>query len=170
MGERIRCIAYYKFFEGIAIFAGALFGGFLINILPAWVFISSIPFVFLISGVLRLIASLILLPTLKEARLIELDVGHSFFKRYLTIRPSEGLIFEVIGKYRKHEEEKQQKKEQLKTEKQKTISKKEVEVHKKRLLKFIDKDISPKKEQHDITNMHEIEHITEEIEKGKVRK
>ena len=58
----------------------------------------------------------------------------------------------------------------MKTEKQKTISKKEVEVHKKRLLKFIDKDISPKKEQHDITNMHEIEHITEEIEKGKVRK
>ena len=108
--NRVRCIAYYKFFEGIAIFAGALLGGFLINHIPAWIFISSIPFVFLISGVLRLTASLILLPTLKEARLIELDVGHSFFKRYLTIRPSEGLIFEVIGKYRKHEEEKQQKK------------------------------------------------------------
>ena len=166
--NRIRCIAYYKFFEGIAIFAGALFGGFLINILPAWVFISSIPFVFLISGVLRLIASLILLPTLKEARLIELDVGHSFFKRYLTIRPSEGLIFEVIGKYHKHEEEKQQKREQ-KPIKQKTSSK-ENEIYNKKLLKFIDKNISPKREYHEITGMHEIEHITEEIEKGKVRK
>jgi len=166
--NRVRCIAYYKFFEGMAIFAGALFGGFLISILPAWIFISSIPFVFLISGVLRLVTSLLLLPTLKEARLIELGIGHSFFKKYLTIRPSEGLVFEVIGKYRKHEEEKRQKREQ-KPIKQKTSSK-ENEIYNKKLLKFIDKNISPKREYHEITDMHEIEHITEEIEKGKARK
>ena len=162
--NRVRCIAYYKFFESIAIFLGAAFGGFLINILPAWIFISSILFVFLISGILRLFASLLLLPTLKEARLIELGIGHTFFKRYLTIRPSEGLVFEVIGKYHRPTEEKQQK--ELKVEKQK-IMPKEAETHNKRLLKFIDKSISPKKKQHDITDMHEIEHITEEIEKGK---
>ena len=40
----------------------------------------------------------------------------------------------------------------------------------KRLLKFIEKSISPKKEQHDLTGMHDIEHITEDIEKGKVKK
>ena len=38
--NRVRCIAYYKFFEGIAIFFGALLGGFLINKIPAWIFIS----------------------------------------------------------------------------------------------------------------------------------
>lgn len=32
---------------------------------------------------------------------------------------------------------------------------------------YIDKNISQKKEEHDITDMHEIEHITGEIEKGK---
>ena len=166
--NRVRCIAYYKFFESLAIFAGALAGGFLIGKLPAWIFISSIPLVFLISGILRLVISLLMLPSLKEARLIEMGIGHTFFKRYLTIRPSEGLIFEVIGKYHRHEEEKQQK-QQLKSE-PKTISKKDEETHKKRLLKFIDKGILPKKEQHDPTSMHEIEHITEEIEKGKREK
>ncbi|KKU47141.1 MAG: hypothetical protein UX68_C0046G0005 [Parcubacteria group bacterium GW2011_GWA2_46_9] len=35
--NRVRCIAYYKFFESIAIFAGALFGGFLISVgLSSW--------------------------------------------------------------------------------------------------------------------------------------
>jgi len=154
--NRIRCIAYYKFFEGIAIFAGALLGGFLISHIPAWIVISSITLVFLVSGILRLIASLALLPTLHEARLIELGIGHSFFKRHLTIRPSEGLVFEIIGKYQK-------------PAKQKTSSK-EKEAYNKKLVKFIDKSISPKKEEHDITNMHEIGHITEEIEKGKARK
>ena len=152
----------------MAIFAGALLGGFLIDKLPVWIFVSSILFVFLISGILRLLISFIMLPTLKEARLIELGIGHSFFKRYLTIRPSEGIVFEVIGKYHRPTEEKQQKKESKAT-KQKLIPK-ESDAYKKRLLKFIDKSISPKKEQHDITNMHEIEHITEEIEKGKRRK
>lgn len=169
--NRVRCIAYYKFFEGIAVFAGALLGGFLINHLPALIFASNILLVFLISGILRVIASFALLPTLHEARLIELDIGHSFFKKYLTIRPSEGLVFEVIGKYRKLKEKIQQTKDTLKmTKKQKSTDKKEGEKYAKKLLKFMDKSISPKKEQHDITDMHEIEHITEEIEKGKVRK
>ena len=168
--NRVRCIAYHKFFESLAIFAGAAFGGLLVNVLPAWIFISSIPFVFLISGVLRLLVSLLMLPTMKEARLIELGIGHSFFKRYLTIRPSEGLVFEVIGKYHKHEEEKHQQKQQSRETALKKPPKKDERVYTKKLLKFIDKDISPKKEKHDITDMHEIEHITEEIEKGKVKK
>jgi len=37
-------------------------------------------------------------------------------------------------------------------------------------LKYIDKNISPNKEQHGLDNMHDIEHLTEEIEKGKGRK
>ena len=167
--NRVRCIAYYKFFEGIAVFLGALLGGFLISNIPAWIFISSIPLIFLISGILRLLISVVLLPTLKEARLIELGIGHSFFKKYLTIRPSEGLVFEVIGKYHKPTEDKHYEKQKIKMEKQKP-SQKESEVYKSRLLKYIDKNISPKKEQHDITNMHEIEHIAEEIEKGEGKK
>ena len=167
--NRVRCIAYYKFFEGIAIFFGVVIGGFLINSLPPWIFASSIPIVFLISGILRLIISVIHLPKLNEARLIELDIGHTFFKRFLTIRPSEGFVFEIIGKYHEPTEKKQQKKES-EIKKQKTFEKKDKYDYGKKLLKYIDKDISPKKEQHDLTNVHDIEHITEEIEKGKKMK
>ena len=44
------------------------------------------------------------------------------------------------------------------------------DIYKKKLLKYIDKNISPEKEQHEILDMHDIENITEEIEKGKIRK
>ena len=165
--NRVRCITYCKFFEGIAVFAGALFGGFIINRIPTLIFISSIPIVFLISGILRLAISILLLPTLKEARLIEMEVGNTFFKKYLAIRPNEGLVFEVIGKYHKPSEEKYLEKQKTKTEKRKTIDRKETELYKTKLLRFIDKNISPKKEYHDSMDMHEVEKITEEIEKGK---
>ena len=163
--NRVRCIAYYKFFEGIAAFLGAALGGFLVAYLPAWIFVSSIPIVFIISGIFRIAVSLTQLQKLKEARLIELGLGHSFFKRFLMIRPSEGFVFDVIGKYHKHDEEKRRKVSQPKAEKQKPAPKKED--YNRRLMKFIDKNISPKKERHELTDMHEIEHITEEIEKGK---
>jgi len=169
--NRVRCIAYYKFFESIAMFAGALLGGFLIGKIPAWIFLSSIPFVFLISGVLRLVISLVYLPTLKEVRLIELGIGHSFFKRYLTIRPSEGLVFEVIGKYHQVKEKMQEMHRYINdAAKSKLISQKEAKFYMSKLLRFIDKDISHKKEQHETANMHEIERITEEIERGKMKR
>ncbi len=169
--NRVRCMAYHKFFEGIAICIGALLGGYLISIVPIWIFISSIPMVFLISGIVRLLISLSMLPKLKEARLIEVDIGHSFFKRFLAIRPSEGLVFEVIGKYHKVKEKMQEVHNYIKdAAKIKSIDKKEADVYTKRLLKFIDKDISPKREKHELTDMHEIAHLTEEIEKGKMKK
>lgn len=168
--NRVRCIAYYKFFESISIFTGAALGGFLISHMPSWIFASTILLVFFISGVLRLLVSLILLPTLKEARLIEMGIGHSFFKRYLTIRPSEGLVFEVIGKYHRVREKIEEVKELIKKTEPKFADKKASQDYNKKLLKFIEKSISPKKEQHDISNIHDIEYITEEIEKGKMRK
>ena len=164
--NRIRCISYYKFFEGIAIFAGAALGGFFANHLPSAIFLSGILLIFLISGVLRLIVSITLLPRLKEARLIEFGIGHSFFKKFLTIRPSEGFVFEVIGKYGKKEEISQEKKPPVQI-RQKRQESKDKEIYKKKLMKYIEKGILPKKEGHEMEDMHEIEHITEEIEKGR---
>ncbi len=166
--NRVRCTSYFKLFEGVAVCAGALLGGFLISAVPAWVFISGIPLVFLVSGVLRLIISAAVLPTLREARLIELGIGHSLFKRYISIRPSEGLVFEVIGKEHLHEEEKHIKK--MRPKDSFFPDKKESEAYAKRMVNLIDKNISPKKEVREAMNMHEIEHITEEIERGKIKK
>ena len=168
--NRIRCIAYFKFFESISIFLGALLGGYIVDKLPAWIFLSGIPFLFLVSGVLRFAASLSMLPMLKETRLIELDIGHTLFKRYITIRPSEGFVYEVIGKYNKLKDKVQQVKDRIAEKKKKIFDKKELQAHNKRLLKFMDSNLPRYKEKHDITDMHEIEHITEEIEKGKINR
>ena len=169
--NRIRCIAYHKFFESIAIFLGAAFGGLLISHLPIIFFSTTILLVFLVSGILRLAVSIILLPTLKEARLIEMDIGHSFFKRYITIRPSEGIVFEVIGKYHKVKEKLQEVQDYIKSSAKSGFSNaKEAQAYTKRLLKFIDKNIIPKREQHEIANMKDIANITEQIEKGKTKK
>ena len=75
----------------------------------------------------------------------------------------------MIGKYNKIKERVREAGTYLKFDKQKLIEGNDKEYGRK-LMKFMDKNRSSKKEQHDITDMHEIEHITEEIEKGKGRK
>lgn len=99
--NRVKCISYYNFLTGAAVFLGITVGGFLVDLLPRLMFVSSIPLVFIISGIGRLGMALLFIPKLKEVRLIEVDFGHTFFKRFITIKPSEGMIYEVIGKYKK---------------------------------------------------------------------
>ena len=165
--NRVRCISYYKFFEGMAIFMGAALGGALIDHTPKWLIVSGFFFLFLLSAVLRLLISILMLPALKEARLIELGIGHSFFKKYLTIRPSEGIVFEVIGRYHGHEEPVKKTRPSEGELFSDNSGKKESEAYKKKLLKFIGKNISSRKEKSEMGSMHDIEHITEEIEKGR---
>ncbi len=67
-GKRIRCLSYFSFINGIALFLGALIGGFLVE--------HSLPFhgsailtVFLISGALRFLSHFILSRKFREVRL-----------------------------------------------------------------------------------------------------
>ncbi|MBI2130265.1 MFS transporter [Candidatus Woesearchaeota archaeon] len=169
--NRVRCISYFRFFESIAIFFGALLGGFLIHWLPSWVFLSSIPLLFLISGVLRLLSSLLMLPSLKEVRFIEMEIGHSFFKKYITIRPTEGLVFEVIGKYHAVQDTtlKHAKKFIGRAKKGLEIGGEEAKAYKKKLMDFIDKGMPHGIEKKRESEMEKIGHITEEIEMGKLK-
>jgi MFS family permease len=67
-GKRIRCLSYFAFISGIAIFLGALAGGFLVeHVSPLRG--STILTVFLISGVLRLLSHFILSGKFREVRL-----------------------------------------------------------------------------------------------------
>ena len=169
--NRIRCVSYFKFFDSMATVAGAFLGGLLLPHLPSWVFISSIPILFLISGVFRLITSLSLLPTLKEARFIEMEVGHSFFKKYLEIRPTEGLVFEVIGRYPVVQKTVKQAKKMLnKAKKGLEIGEQEAKAYKKKLMDFIDKNMPHGIEEKHETEVDRIQHITEDIERGKMGK
>ena len=67
-GKRIRCLSYFAFINGIAIFLGALAGGFLVEHVPTMRG-SAILTVFLISGILRFLSHFILSRKFKEVRL-----------------------------------------------------------------------------------------------------
>ncbi|MFA7255330.1 MAG: MFS transporter [Candidatus Omnitrophota bacterium] len=68
-GKRIRCLSYFAFINGIAIFLGAAAGGFLVERLPSFRG-SAILTVFLISGALRLLSHFILSKKFREVRLV----------------------------------------------------------------------------------------------------
>lgn len=66
--KRMRCIAYFNMFTGVALCIGSLLGGFLLRYLPV-IFKYKILTLFLISAALRLIVSFLLIPLkLKEVR------------------------------------------------------------------------------------------------------
>ena len=58
--DRVKNISYYNFLVGIGVFLGAFLGGLLIKIYPIWI-TSAIPFILLTSGVLRMLATLLLI-------------------------------------------------------------------------------------------------------------
>jgi MFS family permease len=60
-------IAFYNFILGISILMGGLTGGFIITYIPIN-FMNKYHFIFLISGVLRIIIVIIMLPMIKEVR------------------------------------------------------------------------------------------------------
>ncbi len=100
--ERVKHIAYYNFLVGIAVFLGALLGGELIKVYPIWI-ISTIPFLFLTSGVLRFVATTVMIKKVREARMVEIHVpGQSFFHRVIAVPPHLGSRIEIIGTTRQN--------------------------------------------------------------------
>ncbi|MCX8122727.1 MAG: MFS transporter [Spirochaetes bacterium] len=69
--KRVRYISYFNLINGIMISAGALLGGYLINILPSTKG-NSIYTILIVSGVMRLIITLFFARRLKEMRLVEI--------------------------------------------------------------------------------------------------
>ena len=67
-GKRIRCLSYFAFINGIAIFLGASAGGFLVERVPPF-HGSAILTVFLISGALRFLSHFILSRKFREVRI-----------------------------------------------------------------------------------------------------
>jgi MFS family permease len=81
--KRTRCISYFYFFNGIAIFFGSLTGGYLAGRLP-FLFGYRLLSLFLLAAVLRLMVALFMAPKIKEVRPVE-DVS------------SRDLFFSVVG-------------------------------------------------------------------------
>jgi len=84
--KRIRCIAYFSFFNGIAICLGSLVGGFLASRLPV-IFEYKLFSLFFIAGVARLIVALTMPRRIKEVRPVEKISSKDLFLRIVGLRP-----------------------------------------------------------------------------------
>lgn len=91
--RRSICVAYFTMINGISIFIGASLGGLVAEHLKlGW--INIFLFIFLVSGILRAIAAIIMIPQLKEVRNIPKNQPRIPFSQYLyliTPRPLFGM-------------------------------------------------------------------------------
>lgn len=87
--KRTRCIAYFNFCSGIGLFAGALFGGSLANILPP-IFGYRLLTLFLVSCILRLSTALFFTGKIKEVRHIQKLKSKDLFYSFVGLKTSLG--------------------------------------------------------------------------------
>ncbi|OGW75417.1 MAG: hypothetical protein A2Z72_00275 [Omnitrophica bacterium RBG_13_46_9] len=90
-----RCISYFNVLNGLALCAGALFGGFLLHWLPP-VFGYRILTLFLISSVLRIAIGIFMPHKLKEVRTVEQVNNNKLFFSIIGIRPILGIERKIL--------------------------------------------------------------------------
>lgn len=86
--KRARCVAYYNVINGVMILFGTLVGAFLVK---HPLFLTPFLFVFFVTGVLRYVTSVIMIPKIKEVRTVsDISYGHLFFK-VVSVVPTESI-------------------------------------------------------------------------------
>jgi MFS family permease len=95
--RRAICVAYLNLMVGIGLFLGGIVGGFMAHFMTIN-FMNKLLFIFLISGVVRLLASLIFIPMIKEVKEVH-ELKHPFvlLKQFEFIL---GGIFEIVNIFR----------------------------------------------------------------------
>lgn len=99
--KRARCAAYLNFFNSIGIFFGSILGGFLsihaVKVIDTGAltitFFSGLEFIFVLSGVLRMIFVFFFIPTIREVRKVEKTEIKNLFLMLAHIRPLTGSHF-----------------------------------------------------------------------------
>ncbi len=103
--KRARCIAYQSIVNGVLVFIGAFFGGFLLTYYPDWLTHrlglwtpeSTFLVLFFLSGVCRVAVVYFLLPSFKEVRPVLPIRGHELLIRVSSLRPLSGASFALIS-------------------------------------------------------------------------
>ncbi len=102
--KRARCVAYQGLINSVGVLAGSLLGGFAAGHLPAsytvggwtWRPVSVLLVLFLISGLIRLVAIALFLRRFREVRPVE-PIGHrELIFRISHIRPIAGATFNIL--------------------------------------------------------------------------
>jgi len=91
--KRVRCVSYSNLLNGLSIFLGATLGGFLLEY--GTMFWSNFILVLIISGIGRLLASVIMLPKIKEVRWVE-NVSEPKLLLNVVSGAVEGLKYPVL--------------------------------------------------------------------------
>ena len=99
--KRATCVAYYNVINGVSILAGAMTGSLIVKYNS--VFWSKYLLVFVVSCLLRYLASFIFIPRLREARPVE-DIGYPrLFLEIISTMPASGLVYSLIPFWKKTE-------------------------------------------------------------------
>lgn len=113
--KRALCVAYQGVINGVCVFAGSTAGAYVANRLPVsyalgpwtWNPISSLPVIFLLSGLIRLLAAGSLLHLFKEVRPVQPIRSHELIFRVSHLKPIAGATFNLFtGLFRNHENNK----------------------------------------------------------------
>ena len=95
--KRTRVFSYHNVLVGTAIFFGAITGGLLAKTISTpWIFHSNLQVIFLISGLLRGIISLVFLQRIEEVRDVENMTTKDLFLKYSGTEPVVGLTYRTI--------------------------------------------------------------------------
>ena len=92
--KRVRVFAYHDTLHSVFLFAGAMTGGFLstqVPVLPGMAY--NLLTIFLISGILRLLATVLFLPRVKEVREVERITGARLLFAYMAVEPLEDAVY-----------------------------------------------------------------------------
>ncbi len=109
--KRARCFAYQSIVNSTLVFIGSAIGGYVasnatsaINT-PFAIFVghSSFLVLFFVSGVLRMLAMLVLFPSFSEVRKVQRVRGYQILIRVVSLRPLWGTTFGVISARRRGE-------------------------------------------------------------------
>lgn len=102
--RRAKCVAIFNILNACGIFLGGFLGGWLSGYLPGSIevldirinIISNLQWLFLLSGISRLIMSIIFVPTIMEIREVEAITYKELIIRVSSIRPLSGLKFDLF--------------------------------------------------------------------------
>lgn len=114
--KRARCVAYQGLINGVAFLVGSLSGGFAASHLPTsfglgpwlWQPASTLPALFVLSGLMRLAAAALMLRKFREVRPVE-EIRHwELIYRITNIKPIAGATFSLLaGPFRESKTEKE---------------------------------------------------------------
>jgi len=102
--KRALCVAYHGLVTGVCVLVGSLAGGYVAGRLPdsytvlsfTWRPVSPLPAIFLLSGLMRLVAATVLLSKFKEVRPVEPIRGSELIFRVSHLKPIAGATFSLF--------------------------------------------------------------------------